>query len=255
MAAKLGLVIAFALLASSSASGSTEHGSSPFPSGWIVTAISQQYPSGFVYKDLFRVRTDGTGLRQLTHSRRDENNPSFAPNGRLVVFSQQRRGIFTIGLDGSGLRQLTLFAGDEHPVYSPDGKRIAFIRDSRLWVMQSNGSRQRLLRREPLVGSRPSWSPDSRKIVLFAAAFSEVSLYALNARTGRVLKRTLLIDGDLADGFSGGLLAPDGRTVVFEAYAPPPPDCKGVQCEVHALYRRTLARGIASTRPVCNECS
>jgi hypothetical protein len=81
MGSKLGLVIALALLASASASGSTARGSSPFPSGWIVTAIARQYPSGFVYADLFRIRTDGTGLRQLTHSRRDESDPSFAPTG------------------------------------------------------------------------------------------------------------------------------------------------------------------------------
>jgi len=172
-----------------------------------------------------------------------------------VVFTQQRRGIFTIGLDGGGLRQLTPYAGDEHPVFSPDGKRIAFIRGSRLWVMQSDGSRQRLLRRAPLVGLRPSWSPDGRKIVVFAGKFAEVFLYTLNAQTGRVLKRMSLIDGDLSLGFTGGLLAPNGRTVVFEAYAPTPPDCKGLQCEVHALYRRPLAGGIASTRVVCNECS
>jgi Tol biopolymer transport system component len=256
VASKLGVVIALALLASASASGSTAHGSSPFPSGWIVTVIATQDPGGFVHADLFRIRTDGTGLHQLTHSQRDESDPSFAPNGRRVVFTQQRRGIFTIGLDGSGLRQLTPYAGDEHPVYSPDGKRVAFIRGSRVWVMQSDGSRQRLLRRAPLVGLRPSWSPDGRKIVVFRGeTVAEVSLYTLDARTGRVLKRMPLMDGDLALGFSGGLLAPNGRTVVFEAYAPTPPDCKGLQCEVHALYRRPLARGIASTRVVCNDCS
>jgi Tol biopolymer transport system component len=253
MASKLGLVIVLALLASASASGSTAHGSSPFPSGWIVTTIRLSHPGD---ANLYRIRTDGTGLHQLTHSRWDESDPSFAPNGRRVVFTQQRRGIYTMGLDGGGLRQLTAYGG-EHPVYSPDGKRIAFIRDSRLWVMQSDGRHQRLLRHAPLVGARPSWSRDGKKIVVFRGeTAAEVSLYTLDARTGRVLKRTLLMDGDLALGFSGGLLAPDGRTVVFEAYRPTPPDCKGFGCdEVNALYRRPLARGIASTRVVCNDCS
>ena len=77
-----------------------------------------------------------------------------------------------------------------------------------------------------------------------------------DARTGRVLKRMLLIDGDLAGGsFGGALLAPNGRAVVFEAYRPTPPDCKGIECDAYALYRRPLGGDITSTRVVCNDCS
>ena len=71
------------------------------------------------------------------------------------------------------------------------------------------------------------------------------------------MKRTLLTTVDLAyEGrFNGALLAPHGRTVVFEAYRPPPPNCQGTLCDVFALYRRPLARNISSTRVVCNDCS
>jgi len=252
---KLGLAIALAVLGAASASGSTVRGSSPFPSGWIVTPMVN-VRGGIEDIELFRMRTDGSGLHRLTKGPGNVTDPFFAPNGRRVVFARTSRGLFSIGLDGSGLHQLTLLKGDEHPVYSPDGKRIAFVRGDRLWVMQSDGSRQRLLRRAPRVGARPSWSPDGRKIAVERGESAADFLYTLDARTGRVLKRVLLIDGDLAGGsFSGALLAPNGRTVVFEAYRPTPPDCKGIECDVYALYRRPLARGIASTRVVCNDCS
>jgi Tol biopolymer transport system component len=253
---KLGLLMALAAVAASSASGSTARGSSPFPSGWIGTPMVKM-PGGIEDIELFRIRIDGTRLHRMTNGPGNVTDPSFAPNGKRVVFARTGRGLFSIGLDGSGLHQLTLYAYDQHPVYSPDGKRIAFIRGDRLWVMQSDGSRQRLLRRAPLVGSRPSWSPDSRKIdILRGETPGDLSLYTLDARTGRVLKIMMLIDGDLAEGawFTGGLLAPNGRTVVFQAYRPTPPDCQGSECEVFALYRRPLARGIASTRIVCNDC-
>jgi Tol biopolymer transport system component len=244
------------LLATASASGSTARVSSPFPSGWIVTTMSPN--NGMENAELFRIRTDGTGLHQLTHTRREETDPSFAPNGKRVVFGRQGRGIFAMGIDGSGLRRLTTYGYDGQPVYSPDGKRIAFVRADRLYVMESNGRRERVLRLSPLNPGRPSWSPDGRKIVLSAGDNpAEAYLYTLDARTGRVLKRMLLIDGDLSyEGrFNRALLAPNGRTVVFEAYRPPPPNCQGTLCEVFALYRRPLAGDIASTRVVCNDCS
>jgi dipeptidyl aminopeptidase/acylaminoacyl peptidase len=248
--------MALAVLASASASGSTARGSSPFPSGWIVTPITPR--GGIENAELFRIRTDGTGLHQLTHTSRAETDPSFAPNGKRVVFARARRGIFAMGIDGSGLRRLTTYAYDGQPVYSPDGKRIAFVRGDRLYVMRADGRRAHVLRRAPLYPGRPSWSPDGESIVLSAGYDqAEAFLYTLDARTGRVVKRMLLIDGDLTyqGVFNRALLAPDGRTVVFEAYRPPPPNCQGTLCEVFALHRRPLAGDITSTRVVCNDCS
>lgn len=67
--------------------------------------------------------------------------------------------------DGSGLHRLVR-AGVQ-PAYSPDGRRIAFVRpDARetpwLYVVSSTG---RGLRRVG-VGSHPSWSPDGRRLVV-----------------------------------------------------------------------------------------
>ena len=256
MTSKLGLLILALLLATTSAAGSAAHLLSPFPSGWIVIPISPH--GGIENAELFRIRTDGTELHRLTHTQREESDPSFAPNGKRVVFARSGRGIFSIGIDASGLRRLTTSAYDAHPVYSPDGKRIAFVRGDRLYVMESDGRRERLLAFAPRSPGRPSWSPDGRKIVLSAGDDpAEAFLYVLDAGTGRPLKRTLLIDGDLTyEGrFNGALLAPTGRTVVFEAYRPPPPNCQGTLCDVFALYRRPLARNISSTRVVCNDCS
>ena len=252
VASRFGVVIALAVLAVTAAPGSTARDSSPFPSAWIALPIPLR-SSGW-NPELFRIRTDGTRLHKMTEGPGIVKDPSFAPNGKRLVFARFGSGIFTIGLDGSGLRRLTRLAEDAHPVYSPDGKRIAFIRGDTPWVMRSDGRSQHSLRRAPSLRGRPSWSPDGRKLVLAGGAYAEVFLYTLDARTGRVLKRMLLIDGDLALGFTDVLLAPNGRTVVFGAYRPPPPECLGLQCEVYALYRRPLAGDIASTRVVCNDC-
>ena len=54
------------------------------------------------------------------------------------------------------------------PVWSPDGRRIAFLsrRDGskELYVVSADGSGQRRLTRDARYSATPAWSPDGRKI-------------------------------------------------------------------------------------------
>ena len=72
-------------------------------------------------------------------------------NGRIAFQAQTDAGlqIFTVRANGHDLRQLTHVDGDATgPDWSPDGRRIAFSSDlsgeSRLYVMDRDGSHQRL---------------------------------------------------------------------------------------------------------------
>ena len=66
--------------------------------------------------------------------------------------------------DGSRLRRLTSDPGfDRAPVWSPDGRKIAFVsfRDGNgeVYVMTADGSGQRNLTRSPRNEGPPAWSP------------------------------------------------------------------------------------------------
>ena len=100
--------------------------------------------------------------------------PARGPQGTLV-FSSDRSGtsqIYSIRADGSRLGQLTRGkAADDAPLFSPDGRRIVFVRaskrhESELWVMNADGSGQRKLASS---GAAPSWSPDSQRVAYIGA--------------------------------------------------------------------------------------
>jgi Tol biopolymer transport system component len=120
--------------------------------------------------------------------------PSFIPNGNgKIIFALERGHIATINANGSNLRQHTIMGYD--PSMSPDGKRIAFVRDCTeagipeasasasgtspdpdtapcIAVMDTDGSDLKTLEESPSV--HPLWSPDGEKIALILSNYAEV---------------------------------------------------------------------------------
>ncbi len=130
--------------------------------------------------DLFVVRTDGTGLRQLTDDAHKDRGPRWSPDGKRLAFFSNRSGnyeIWTVHPDGGGLAQLTQSpqVTAAWPVWSPDGRRMLYtifgrgsflVDPTRPWQEQSP-------RPLPAPGDRDetfsawSWSPDGSKIAGF----------------------------------------------------------------------------------------
>jgi Tol biopolymer transport system component len=131
--------------------------------------------------DVYVMNADGTDVRRLTTAAagsRGSDSPTFSADGRRIVFATDfpdGARLFVINRDGTGLRALT---HDGHlsptfPTWSPDGRSIAFTssQDGRtsIYVMEADGSRVRRLTGNGLdahtVDDRPSWSPDSKRLV------------------------------------------------------------------------------------------
>ena len=98
-----------------------------------------------LWGELFVMNADGTGVRKLTlpPNGTEDTNPDWSPDGSRLVFerapSTGAHSIWTVNSDGTGLRRLTpdcppgagvptCRADDGWPVWSPDGKHIAFQR-------------------------------------------------------------------------------------------------------------------------------
>jgi dipeptidyl aminopeptidase/acylaminoacyl peptidase len=86
--------------------------------------------------DLFSVRPDGSGQRQLTSGLELDSAPRVSANGRFVLFERRASAegpadLYTVGVMGGGLHVLTSGTADDHEgTFSPDGKAIVFVRST-----------------------------------------------------------------------------------------------------------------------------
>ncbi len=96
--------------------------------------------------------------------------------GRIALV---RRGqIFTIRPDGTGLRRLTRFGTNDHPKWSPDGRRIAFVHETAagatdVWVMSATGSAKKQVTHLGNV-TEPTWSPNGKYLAFGGDALETI---------------------------------------------------------------------------------
>ena len=147
-------------------------------------------------EDIFLIRPDGSGQRQLTDDPYRDRVPHWSPDGKLISFASNRTGdyqIWTIQPDGSNLRQLTFEARGvmvrDH-AWSPDGARLAYrilgganviMEVAKPWTAQTP---QRLPGLPEPNDFRPrSWSPDGHKLAgqgVTAVGFSRILVISLD---------------------------------------------------------------------------
>jgi Tol biopolymer transport system component len=131
----------------------------------------------------------------------------WSPDGRRLVvamdplYVQPLHGIVSMSFDGADVVRLT-FGDDIEPRWSPDGRRIAFVRGGNIHIVGADG---RGLRRLINRAVAPVWSPDGRSLLFNRRG----AVYAAGA-DGRSARRLT------SDGFaSTGCWSPDGSKILF----------------------------------------
>ena len=149
------------------------------------------------------VGADGSARRVISDAKGNQA-PTWSPGGGDILFAGgdfPNIAIQTMRTDGSGRRIVAPNAGgfDYDPVWSPDGKRIAFVtgirgQGPRIHLMNVDGSERRRLTTLSLAEERPAWSPDGTQIAFQAAGeqngVRDANIYVTTVSTGETRRIT-----------------------------------------------------------------
>ena len=144
-------------------------------------------------ESLWSVQIPAGSLRQLLTGVA-VTSAAWSPDGKSVVYGTGNNDIYVIRSDGAGIRKLADVGEPASTLsWSPDGSKIRFFKDSRLWEMSSDGSGLHAL----LHDWRPSsplccghWTPDGKFFVFLLTVTSRGSydpgnqLWSLDERRG-----------------------------------------------------------------------
>jgi TolB protein len=197
------------------------------PTGEQIVFVSEDKAGN---RDLFLISADGTTTRSLTRTGAlDEHSPAWSPYGDKIVFvrtgAQEEElalgewigEIHVINGDGTGQRRLTSNgdeAEDSSPVWSPDGRKIAFSRGygkSTVIVMNADGTDQRPISNPLKSGHSPAWSPDASQIA-FISSWTAFGMFIADA-DGTDLHK--LIGSEISESIVKHSWSPDGTQIVY----------------------------------------
>jgi Tol biopolymer transport system component len=182
---------------------------------------------------IYTMNADGTHVRSLTPTGL-QGMPSFSPDGKTIVFDRtlpKEDALWLMNADGTNLRQLThnpqgsstACRCDEVPVFSPNGKQIAFIETitdlkNAAFIVNIDGSGlKQLTPWSRGVSHQIDWSPDGSRILLSSPPAEHTgtasNVYTIKPDgTGltQLTHETKPGEHDLADSYS-----PDGTKIIY----------------------------------------
>lgn len=141
--------------------------------------------------------------------------PSLSPDGSQIAFSYQGN-LWTVPRSGGVATRLTASdCLDLNPIFSPDGKWIAFMSNreggTQVFVIPSQGGKVRQITMYSASTSLFDWFLDSRSLLIATNKYTlNPALYKLDVDSGRL---TTLLSDRSAPYF--GALSPDGKRFAY----------------------------------------
>jgi dipeptidyl aminopeptidase/acylaminoacyl peptidase len=150
------------------------------------------------------------------------------PRDRSVAYTAEAAGarqLFSLSLRGGFPLQLT--ASDKNvsdPQWSPDGRRVAYLRDDAVRMIEADGSRDQVVTSHPAGVSMPRWSGDGKQLAFVSRRRGWSQAWLVDApvpRRGRPARapkppepRAITESGIDVEDLAW---SPDGRTVAIVA--------------------------------------
>jgi Tol biopolymer transport system component len=195
----------------------------PFYSKKLGKIVFRCQNDGMSTSDIFMMNANqGKTLSQITEtSNAFENNPCLSPDGTILIYDKQsytsyRSGTFWSAFLGLGdsytlvesseiwtknlkTGENTLICNGYQPTFSPDGKKVAYVKYSgdakscSIWLMNIDGTDQtQLTDAKKGYAFHPHWSPDGKRIVFQSTKKDkkDADLYIINTDGDNLVQLT-----------------------------------------------------------------
>ena len=216
---------------------------------------------------VYAINADGSGRTRLADGSERTSAPAWSPDGTKIAFvSPEERLLYVVAANGSGAATVPLldfdpnddlvaFPVENTPVWSPDGRRIAFVswdgNGDEVYAVNADGSERVRLSHVPTSSepvdqvdpygqkkavanaAAPVWSPDGARVAF--ARYPETrgangGVYVVNADGSRQTRLTAI------EPLTAPAWSPGGNKIIFSSR-------RGTQVDVYVLkpQRWTLA--------------
>lgn len=174
-------------------------------------------------KEIYVMDADGGNVRRATRNRSLNNFPTWAPDGRSIVYTSYREGarpwLYMLVRGGqSPGRILRGLAGDAQlyrGVFHPSGSRLTVVVSqdgaSELYLVGLDGGNPRRLTDNRAIDIAPTWSPDGKRLAFVSDRTGSPQIYMTDER-GKSVRR-LTFDGNYN---TSPQWSPDGRWIAYE---------------------------------------
>jgi Tol biopolymer transport system component len=231
----------------------------------LFTSLSGPGADSTTVSDVFAMRPDGSGVRQLTHgadARRSSNLAVWSPNATRIAFIVGN-ALHVMNADGMDDREVvhldSLFL--VYPEWSPEGKRLSFtgaVADSTgmftswVYLVNVDGTGLTRVSRSPTRSRSRSpvacatWLPDSSTLLMSEAGSPGPSrIVRLSVPSGET---QLVVESDTL-ALLCAMAAPDGSSVVLTAWPSVGPRGAGhdmgiYRMDIDGSHLRVLVQGM-----------